>query len=91
MPIKIINVFAASDGATFPNEAEAKAHEVSALAKTEGDAEFQNALHKFMFKYGNQVLAILTDKPDALPKRRPRSDKGKQHAKRNNQPVAQPA
>lgn len=80
MPIKIVSVYAASDGTTYPTEPEAKAHEVAALA--EQNAEFQNKLHVFMVEHGVSVLAILSAKPDAPPKRKPRSDKGRNHKRK---------
>lgn len=78
--IKIVSVYAASDGQTFPNEWEAKAHELALLlAKDAGNVTSGDSAANWIVQNTEQVIAILTEKADAPPKRKPRSDKGRNH------------
>lgn len=75
--LKIISVFAASDGRTFKTEDEAKGHEIHLL--WDGDCKdttmSAETMGDWVAAHSKEIIAILTDKPVANP-RKPRKDKG---------------
>lgn len=86
MPIKIVSVYATSDGETFTSEKEAKEHELCALLLKCGlvDGNPLVRIAKEIVTQWNLISELMDAKPDAPPKRKPRSDRGKNHAKRNS-------